>query len=106
MRTLKITHRCWRERLRRISKTIYDKTREIHRWDENGVGMLEKMEFVWEIQKEKGLEDHNIEMLLDKQMAQLHSAAKHWAKIVDDPVVPEIVIGYLGIMPRHLKTYF
>jgi hypothetical protein len=68
--------------------------------------MLEKMEFVREIQKEKGSEDHNIEMLLDKRMAQLHLAAKHWAKIVDDPVVPEIVTSYLGIMPRHLETYF
>jgi hypothetical protein len=30
---------------------------------EKGVGMMEKMEFVQEIQKEKGLEDHNIEMV-------------------------------------------
>jgi len=60
--------------------------REVHRWDEKGFGTTEKMEFVQVIQKEKGYEYHNINILLDERMAQIHSMAKHWAKIVNEPM--------------------
>jgi hypothetical protein len=37
------------------------------------------------VQKDKGVEDHNIELLLDDWLAQMHSVAKHWENIVDEP---------------------
>jgi hypothetical protein len=38
-----------------------------------------------EIQKDKGVEDQNIELLSDEWLAQMHSTTKHWDNIVDEP---------------------
>jgi len=54
-------------------------------WEEKGANTLEKVEFIREIQKYKGVEDHNIELLSDERFSQMHSKIKHWDNIVDEP---------------------
>jgi hypothetical protein len=45
---------------------------------------LDRVEFLQEVQREKGVEDHNIEILSDEQLPQMYSTAKHWESIVEE----------------------
>jgi len=58
--------------------------KDIHQWAKSGSITLEKVEFIQEIQQDKGREDHCKELLSDERMTQIYLVAKHWAKIVDD----------------------
>jgi len=59
--------------------------KDVLRWEEKGANALERIKFIQAVQKDKGVEDHNIELLLDDWLAQMYSVAKHWENIVDEP---------------------
>jgi hypothetical protein len=44
---------------------------------EKGAYALERVKFIREVKKDKGEEDHNIEILSDEWLAQMHSMTKH-----------------------------
>jgi hypothetical protein len=46
---------------------------------------MDRVEFLKEVQKEKGNEGHDIEILEEENLAKMHSVASYWANIVDEP---------------------
>jgi hypothetical protein len=40
--------------------------KEVLRWAEKGTRALDRVEFLKEVQRDKGVEDHNIELLSDE----------------------------------------
>jgi len=60
--------------------------KEVLKWVEKGANALERVEFIREVKKDKGEDEHNIEILSDERLPQMHSATKHWARIVSQEI--------------------
>ena len=59
--------------------------KEVIKWVKNGANVLERVDFIREVQKDKGEDEHNIEILSDERLAQMHSTTKQWENIMDEP---------------------
>jgi hypothetical protein len=46
---------------------------------------LDQVDFIKEIQKDKGDEDHGIDILKDDNISRMHSTTQYWADIVGEP---------------------
>lgn len=60
--------------------------KEILIWGESkSAWALDRVEFLREVQKDKGIEYHHIEIISNENISKMNYATQFWEIIVDDP---------------------
>jgi hypothetical protein len=59
--------------------------KEMSRWFKRSHRVLEQIQYVWEIQKGRGSEEHGIRMLQDGSLARFQKAVECWTQLVVEP---------------------
>jgi hypothetical protein len=59
--------------------------KEMMRWSEKAHQVLAQIEYIREIQKGRGEEEHGIRMLADESLVRIRVATKYWVQLVVEP---------------------
>jgi hypothetical protein len=59
--------------------------KDMMKWFEKSHHMLEKIEYIREIQKGRGVEEHGIRMLTDESLVRFKTTIEYWVQLVIEP---------------------
>jgi hypothetical protein len=59
--------------------------KDMMKWSEKYHQVLEKIEYIREIQKGRGEEEHGIRMLIDESLVRFKTTTEYWVQLVIEP---------------------
>jgi hypothetical protein len=77
--------------------------KEMMRWSEKYHQVLAQIEYIREIQKGRGEEEHGIRMLADESLVRIRIATKYWVQLVIEPQIENA--GKMGGVSQELEQH-